>query len=308
MEITKIVPSGYCKGVILSLQKVLQTVENTKLPQPIYIMGMIVHNRYVVEALNRLGVITLANQKSSKSACLDSIKIGTVIFTAHGTDPKLIQKAKDKGLFVVDATCPDVQHNMDLISQRLAEGYQIVYLGVTNHPEAEAVLSLSPNIHLITGLNDIDNLNLRSGPLMITNQTTMSVSDINTWIEKLKQRYPLAEVNEEICPATRLRQNAVKELNGFEALVVVGDPVSNNTRKLCYQGQLIKIPLVISVEDASQLDQYPALKQCQKIAVTAGASTPSQLTDRVISYLKTGDKKYQTVDLNLLLNDLNTKG
>ncbi len=303
MEIIRIKPSGYCVGVIMALRKTYQAVKNAG-DRPVYIMGMIVHNHFVVDAFSLLGAVTLNEKKYTRSQWLHKIDNGIVIFTAHGTDPALLQAATAKGLTVIDATCPDVRANMQLIQKHLAAGFDIIYLGVANHPEANAVAALGPRLHLITSLEDAAALNLANDRIMITNQTTMSVVQLESIISFLKEKYPQAAVSQEICAATRLRQQAVAEIKDCDTLIVVGDPTSNNTAKLAQQGQLGGIENVIKVESARQLDDYPRVFASRRLAITAGASTPGCLVDNVVSYLQTGRRDYQQVDISHILDDI----
>src|SRR5690554_3241860 len=131
MEVVKISPRGYCYGVVDAMVLALQTARNLDLPRPIHILGMIVHNRHVTEAFEREGIITLDGE--NRLDILDQIDQGTVIFTAHGVSPEVRRKAREKGLTVVDATCPDVTKTHDLIREKTAEGYEIIYIGKKGH-------------------------------------------------------------------------------------------------------------------------------------------------------------------------------
>ncbi len=300
MEIKKVVPSGYCKGVVNAINKVKQAIKDYPDKQ-IYILGMLVHNKYVVGGFNLHNVITLSGKTKSKEELLDEIDDGVVVFTAHGIDPKIKQKALDKGLIVVDATCSDVTKNANLCIKHLNAGYDIAYIGKKNHPESEAVLALDEKIHLITSLDDVNNLNISNTKILITNQTTMSINDIETIINALVSKYPKAKVVEEICSATRMRQQAVKDLEGFDTLIVVGDPNSNNTTQLANIGKQTKIKNIYKIENSLELTSIN-LDNITKVAVTSGASTPNYLTQQVIDYLKTKDDKYLQVDLEKILD------
>ncbi|MDO4378925.1 MAG: 4-hydroxy-3-methylbut-2-enyl diphosphate reductase, partial [Erysipelotrichia bacterium] len=107
MEIIKVKPSGYCKGVIKAILKVKETLKKYPNKQ-IYILGMLVHNRFVVQALEQYHIITLNDRKKTKKELIDEINEGVIIFTAHGIDPQLKKYAQNKGLITVDATCDDV--------------------------------------------------------------------------------------------------------------------------------------------------------------------------------------------------------
>ncbi|NLZ75454.1 MAG: 4-hydroxy-3-methylbut-2-enyl diphosphate reductase [Erysipelotrichia bacterium] len=300
MEVIKVIPSGYCKGVINAINKVKKAIKDYPDKQ-IYILGMLVHNKYVVGGFELFNVITLADKNKTKEQLLDEIDDGVVVFTAHGIDPKIKQKALDKGLIVVDATCCDVTKNANLCIQHLNEGYDVAYIGKKNHPESEAVLALDERIHLITNIQDVQNSNILNDKILITNQTTMSINDIEQIIKALLVKYPLAKVVEEICSATRTRQQAVKELEGFDTLIVVGDPNSNNTTQLANIGKQAKIKNIYKIENSLELTSIN-LDNISKVAVTSGASTPGYLTQQVIDYLKTRDEKYLNVDLEKILD------
>lgn len=282
MEIKRVVPSGYCKGVV----NAINIVKKTKQEYPnenIYILGMIVHNSYVSKQMEDLGVITLEDPNLSKEELLDTIDKGVVIFTAHGISDKIKQKALDKGLICVDASCVDVLKNKDLIKSYLDKGYDVVYFGKKKHPEAEAILSLSDNIHLVSNISDIDNLNISNDKLFITNQTTMSYLEVEDMLKLIKDKYPTCIIQKEICNATSSRQLAITNIKDGDVLYVVGDVKSNNTNKLKEIGSKYfkKVFLISNYKEINKKD----LVDENKIYVTAGASTPPILIDEVIDYL-----------------------
>ena len=282
MEIKRVVPSGYCKGVV----NAINIVKKTKQEYPnenIYILGMIVHNSYVSKQMEDLGVITLEDPNLSKEELLDTIDKGVVNFTAHGISDKIKQKALDKGLICVDASCVDVLKNKDLIKSYLDKGYDVVYFGKKKHPEAEAILSLSSNIHLVSNISDIDNLNISNDNLFITNQTTMSYLEVEDMLKLIKDKYPTCIIQKEICNATSSRQLAITNIKDGDVLYVVGDVKSNNTNKLKEIGSKYfkKVFLISNYKEINKKD----LVDENKIYVTAGASTPPILIDEVIDYL-----------------------
>ena len=282
MEIKRVVPSGYCKGVVNAINIVKKTKEEYP-NENIYILGMIVHNSYVSKQMEDLGVITLENPNLSKEELLDTIDKGVVIFTAHGISDKIKQKALDKGLICVDASCVDVLKNKDLIKSYLDKGYDVVYFGKKKHPEAEAILSLSSNIHLVSNISDIDNLNISNDNLFITNQTTMSYLEVEDMLKLIKDKYPTCIIQKEICNATSSRQLAITNIKDGDVLYVVGDVKSNNTNKLKEIGSKYfkKVFLISNYKEINKKD----LVDENKIYVTAGASTPPILIDEVIDYL-----------------------
>lgn len=282
MEIKRIVPSGYCKGVV----NAINIVKKTRIEYPnknIYILGMIVHNSYVSKQMNDLGVITLDDSNKSKEELLDEINDGVVIFTAHGISDKIKQKAINKGLITVDASCVDVIKNKELIKGYINKGYDVIYFGKRKHPEAEAILSISDKIHLVCSIDDIDNLNIINDKIFVTNQTTMSYMEVEDMISYLKNIYPTSLIQKEICNATSSRQLAVSSIEDGDVLYVVGDVKSNNTNKLKELGKKnFKKSFLIS--NYKEINKKDLINQ-NKIYVTAGASTPPNLVDEVIKYL-----------------------
>ncbi|ACT03392.1 4-hydroxy-3-methylbut-2-enyl diphosphate reductase [Paenibacillus sp. JDR-2] len=313
MEIVKISPRGYCYGVVDAMVLALQTAKNLDLPRPIYILGMIVHNAHVTEAFEQEGIITLDGE--NRLEILEQVESGTVIFTAHGVSPEVRNRAREKGLTVVDATCPDVTKTHDLIREKVAEDYHIIYIGKKGHPEPEGAIGVAPDrVHLIERVEDISKLNVPEGRIIITNQTTMSQWDIRHIISKLLETYPRAEIHNEICLATQVRQEAVAEQAGQAQLcIVVGDPRSNNSNRLAQVSQEIAGVPAYRVSDVSEIEQE-WLKGVDRVAVTSGASTPTPITKEVIAYLEQYDHNdpstweiKRTVNKNKLLPTIRTK-
>jgi 4-hydroxy-3-methylbut-2-enyl diphosphate reductase len=285
MEVVKISPRGYCYGVVDAMALAMQTARNLKLPRPIYILGMIVHNAHVTDFFEKEGVITLDGE--NRLEILDQITKGTVIFTAHGVSPEVRSRARDKGLTVVDATCPDVTRTHDLIREKANQGYTIIYIGKKAHPEPEGAVGIAPeHVHLIEKLDEVDQLKIHTDRIIITNQTTMSQWDIKDIINRLIERYPTAEIHNEICLATQVRQEAVAEqAKETELVIVVGDPRSNNSNRLAQVSEEIAGVKAYRIADISEL-QLQWLHGLHKVGVTSGASTPTPITKEVITFLE----------------------
>ncbi|ASJ55702.1 4-hydroxy-3-methylbut-2-enyl diphosphate reductase [Brevibacillus formosus] len=289
MEVIKISPRGYCYGVVDAMVLALRTAQNFDLPRPIHILGMIVHNAHVVEAFEKQGIKTLDGE--DRLALLDQIHEGTVIFTAHGVSPEVRKKARDKGLTVVDATCPDVTKTHDLIREKVAEGYHVLYIGKKGHPEPEGAIGIAPDhVHLVQKLEELDVLDLPTDKLIVTNQTTMSQWDVKHLMDAILKRFPGVEVHNEICLATQVRQEAVAEQVGEADLcIVVGDPRSNNSNRLAQVSEEIANVPSYRIADLSELD-IEWLRGKKNVAVTSGASTPTPLTKEVITFLEQFDE------------------
>ena len=288
MEVIKITPRGYCYGVVDALKVARQAAKDSTLPRPIYIIGQIIHNRHAIEELTGMGIITLDG--TDRANILEQVNEGTVIFTAHGVSPLVKQRAQERGLYCLDATCPDVTKTHDLVLRLVAEGYYILYIGKKGHPEPEGVMGEVPgHISLIETEADVDALTLSAEQeqrLAIATQTTLSAWDTNRVIRYIRTRYPQSQVHIDICNATQTRQEAVVEqAPGADLTIVVGDPKSNNTNRLVQVSEELAHVPAIRIEDLSQLDRH-LLSGKKRVAVTSGASTPSQLTREVIRYLE----------------------
>ena len=302
MNILEVRPSGYCRGVALALSKVRKAIKDYP-DQPIYIIGMIVHNKYIVDAFSMHNVTTLDDSVTSKMDLIDQIESGVVIFTAHGIADEVKQKAIDKGLTVIDATCDYVLKTHDIIKEHFRNGYTVFYIGKYHHPESEAALSISDDIILITGIEDVKNTDCDSSRILVTNQTTMSIFETRDIIKAITDKYPQAEIAEEICDATKSRQQAVANLRDIDTLIVVGDPKSNNTNQLARMGLKSGIKKVLRIETAQDLKDM-VFDNDERIAVASGASTPKVLTDNVISYLQTRNNDFLSVDLYSIIRFL----
>ncbi|MCK1991533.1 4-hydroxy-3-methylbut-2-enyl diphosphate reductase [Peribacillus muralis] len=291
MKVIKISPRGYCYGVVDAMVIARNAALDKTLPRPIYILGMIVHNKHVTDAFEEEGIITLDG--SNRNDIIEQVDGGTVIFTAHGVSPEIRRIAKEKGLVTLDATCPDVTATHDLIREKEAEGYQIIYIGKKGHPEPEGAVGVAPDVvHLVQKDEDVDALTLNSDKIIVTNQTTMSQWDVLDIMDKVKEKFPHAEVHKEICLATQVRQEAVAQQAGeADVLIVVGDPKSNNSNRLAQVSEEIATTTAYRIADISELN-LEWLKDAKTVAVTSGASTPTPITKEVITFLE----KYEPND------------
>lgn len=302
MEIIKVMPRGYCKGVVRAI-RIAKECSIRYPDQKITILGMLVHNHYVMEALKVYHIDMIDDPDKTREQLLDEITEGVVIFTAHGIAPRVIEKAKQKGLICVDASCPDVLKTQALVTAKLQAGYEIIYIGKAHHPEAEAICALSPNIHFMEPQDAIPSLS--QDKLFITNQTTMSIFDLKVVFERLKKQYPHAEFSEEICNATRIRQEAIAKLEHIDVLYIVGDRFSNNSNRLARIGKEHGIKNVYLIDTAADIEAKQ-LQHAKRVAVSAGASTPTYLTEQVIAYLTDFDEQKQKpkIELSALLKGI----
>ncbi len=283
MEVLPITPRGYCYGVVNAIKLAKQLGRASQ--EPVYGLGQIVHNRHVIADLAKNNVVSL--EGDDRLQLLDQIDSGTVIFTAHGVSPAVKERAREKGLNAVDATCPDVTRSHDLVIALAAKGYEIIYIGKKGHPEPEGCMGEAPGkVHLVEDTTDVANLRLDGKKLAVVTQTTLSQWDTAELIEMLRAKFAGIEVYNEICHATQERQNAAVEAAAqCDVVIVVGDERSSNSRRL-----------VDSVRDRAGKPAYLVdnvadiktewLRGCKRVGVTSGASTMSQVTREVVRYLE----------------------
>lgn len=281
MEIISVTPRGYCQGVVRAIQIAQDTIKNNPNTK-VTMLGMIVHNQFVVDICKEMGISFVEDVGKTRYELLDKIDEGIVIFTAHGISDDVYKKAIDKGLTIVDATCIDVEKTHTIVRNHCKNG-DVIYIGKKNHPESEGVIGLSPRVHLITKVDDLYELPPLEN-VLVTSQTTISIHESSKIIKACKEKYPTAIICEEICNATRMRQEAVMKLENIDLLIVVGDSRSNNSK------QLKEIGLNHGVKEAILIDNVKSLKEefvknKNRIAVTSGSSTPNPLTTQVIDFL-----------------------
>lgn len=304
MKTTKISPRGYCHGVVNAINTItkLTKLSNNK---SITILGMVIHNKQVVEFFETKGIKTIHSKTKTRLELLDEIDEGIVVFTAHGVSPKVRKKAREKGLEIVDTTCDDVFKTQYTIEDLLSKHYDIIYIGKHHHPESEAAKEISEKVHLVETLEDIKDLKIDNDLIAVTNQTTMSIYDIYYLSEQIKELYTSVIFIDEICNATRIRQEAIKnQSKDIDHCFVVGDRLSNNSKKLAQvsiKEAHIDSTLIENVEDIN----IEELKKYNSVSVSSGASTPTRVTNEVIRFLEQFDKEDPLThnNISLITND-----
>ncbi|WP_422003266.1 4-hydroxy-3-methylbut-2-enyl diphosphate reductase [Reyranella sp.] len=273
-------PRGFCAGVVRAIEIVERSLE--KFGAPVYVRHEIVHNRHVVETLERKGAIFVDE--------LHEIPDGAVtIFSAHGVAQTVIDEAKSRGLPVLDATCPLVT-KVHLQGKRyVARGRALILIGHEGHPEVEGTIGqVGGPVHLVSSTQDVDRLDLPAdAPIAYVTQTTLSVDDTREIIAALQRRFPNIEGPDvaDICYATQHRQSAVRDLcRVVDLLLVVGSRNSSNSNRLREIGIEQGLPSHL-IADGSELD--PAwLAGVGTVGLTAGASAPEELVLDVIEALR----------------------
>jgi 4-hydroxy-3-methylbut-2-enyl diphosphate reductase len=279
MKVVLAMPRGFCAGVVRAIEIVELALE--KYGAPIYVRHEIVHNRHVVESLKARGARFVET--------LDEVPAGAVtVFSAHGVSQAVEQEARDRGLPVLDATCPLVTKVHNQGRRYEAQGRTIILIGHAGHPEVEGTLGRIPRpVHLVQTVADIDRLPLAADtPIAYVTQTTLSIDDTQAIIEALHGRFAdvIGPDTRDICYATQNRQRAVRDLSKLaDVVLVVGANNSSNSNRLREIGEESGVPSYL-IADASELD--PAwIEGVSTIGLTAGASAPEVLIEGVIDRL-----------------------
>lgn len=284
MQILLANPRGFCAGVDRAIDIVERAIE--LFGKPIYVRHEVVHNRYVVDRLRNMGAVFVEE--------LDEVPTGaTVIFSAHGVSLAVQEEAKRRGLKVFDATCPLVTKVHMEVSRYAREGREVILIGHEGHPEVEGTMgqfdeSFGGRIVLVETVEDAQTITIRDpARLAFVTQTTLSVDDTQRVVNALKQRFPslASPRKEDICYATQNRQDAVKALVAkCDIILVVGSPTSSNSNRLREIAEKSGIGgyLIDGPEDLRR----EWFEGKQAVGVTAGASAPEVLVQRVVARLR----------------------
>lgn len=267
--------AGACYGVNRALELARRcALEHA---EPVHTLGPLIHNPIVVEELAEQGV--------GLSQSLDEIDRGSVIIRSHGVVPQVIEDARARGLSVVDATCPYVKKVHKAASNLVHEGYDLIIVGESGHPEVEGIVGHAEGkAHVVASPQDLDGLMLgkRVGVVVQTTQTAANLSAVVAALAPLVSE--LRVVNT-ICAATSERQRAAASLaSEADIMIVVGGKNSGNTRRLA-QICHVACPKTHHIEDAAELDRS-WFDGARLIGITAGASTPQAHIERVVSAIE----------------------
>lgn len=284
MQILLANPRGFCAGVDRAIEIVERAIE--LFGAPIYVRHEVVHNRYVVDQLRNMGAVFVEELN-------DVPDDAHVIFSAHGVSRAVQDEAKRRGLKVFDATCPLVTKVHMEVTRYAREAREVVLIGHAGHPEVEGTMgqfdtSFGGHIYLVETPEDVATLPVRDSKLLaFVTQTTLSVDDTERVVMALKQRFPALSSprKEDICYATQNRQDSVKRLvQRCDIILVVGSPTSSNSNRLREIAEKAGIPgyLIDGPEDL----QREWFEGKQTIGLTAGASAPEVLVQRVVAKIR----------------------
>jgi 4-hydroxy-3-methylbut-2-enyl diphosphate reductase len=281
-------PRGFCAGVVRAIDIVRIALET--FGAPIYVRKEIVHNSYVVNDLAQKGAI-FVNE-------LDEVPEGQrVIYSAHGVSPAVRARAKERGLKVVDATCPLVTKVHVEAIKFAKQGYSLILVGHRDHEEVEGTQGEAPDVtQVVSTAEEVESLVVPDpNKVAYLTQTTLSLDEAATMIDALKKRFPniVGPHAQDICYATENRQTAVKNVaHGADVVLVVGSRNSSNSNRLVEVSRNLGTSsyLIDKAEDI----QPEWLEGASSVAITAGASAPEILVQDVVLFLQ--GKGYGSVE------------
>jgi 4-hydroxy-3-methylbut-2-en-1-yl diphosphate reductase len=273
-------PRGFCAGVVRAIDIVQIALE--AFGAPIYVRKEIVHNSYVVNDLAEKGAI-FVNE-------LDEVPEGArVIYSAHGVSPAVRERAKERGLKVVDATCPLVTKVHVEAIKFAKQGYSLVLIGHRDHDEIEGTQGEAPDVtQVVSTVQEVADLVVPDpNRVAYLTQTTLSLDEARDMIQALKNKFPniVGPHSQDICYATENRQVAVKNVaHGADLVLVVGSTNSSNSNRLVEVSKNLDTnSYLIDTADAIQPEWLDGVNT---VAVTAGASAPEVLVKAVVEYLQ----------------------
>lgn len=278
---------GPCGGVNMTLEAVSQVLDIVDGREPVYTNWDVVHNKPVVKRFEEKGLINIKN---------DWKKIpdhSILVLSAHGVPPFVYEIAKQKGLHVIDTTCPLVTRVHNLAKKAEAEGKHIVYQGKNGHPETVGVIGeiQAQNVSLIESPSDVNKLEIpKDKEKIIFSQTTLATDEIRESQDLLSARFPdiIIPNRWDICYATDNRQNATEEMLDrylIDFLMVVGSNHSHNSEELRRKADKKDIPSVL-IDDVSQIRRIWFMEKVKKVGVTSGASVLEEYTEGVLDWFR----------------------
>lgn len=263
--------AGVCYGVERALGMAEKAADEAR--KPVNTLGPLIHNPLVVNDLESIGVGTASN--------VSEVEEGTLIIRAHGVVPSVVEDARTRGLDVLDATCPYVKKVHNAAERLVREGYQLIVVGESGHPEVEGIMGhAGDDAHVVSVPGDLDAIDLsrQVGVVVQTTQTPGALADV---VAELSKRTMDLRVINTICSATQERQDSAAELaRRVDAMIVVGGKNSGNTRRLA-EICTAACPKTHHIEDASEIEAA-WFDGVSHIGVTAGASTPASHIERAL--------------------------
>ena len=275
MEVIVAKTAGFCFGVERAVDKVYQQIEKTD--EPIYTYGPIIHNEEVVKDLEEKGVKVIYSEEE-----LRSIKSGVIVIRSHGVSRAIYDLIRDKGLGLVDATCPFVKKIHKIVEKETKAGHQVVIVGDARHPEVEGIKGWGDAHTIVIGTDEeAAAFTPEEGKkVVVVAQTTFNYNKFQVLVEKtFKKGYDRIVLNT-ICNATQERQVEAKGIaSKVDAMIVIGGKNSSNTQKL-YEICRKECKNTYHIQTLGDLDPESG-NSVRKVGITAGASTPKKIIEEV---------------------------
>lgn len=268
--------AGFCMGVRRAVDMVLD-IAQSKGRENIYTYGPLIHNPQTVEILMKRGIVPIRDLDE-----IDASTAGaTIIIRAHGISPQERKKIKDKGIKIIDATCPKVAHVQAIIKKHASQDYAILIVGDGDHPEVNGLLGYARGKGMvIDSVHDVGRLPSLEKVCVVA-QTTQNMDEFHEIVSRVRERFSDTVVFDTICDSTEKRQEEVKHLAAeTDALFIIGGRNSANTRRLARISDLQGKP-TFHIETAEELKEI-SINGYDRIGVSAGASTPNWIIDRVV--------------------------
>jgi 4-hydroxy-3-methylbut-2-enyl diphosphate reductase len=273
-------PRGYCAGV----ERAVETVERALelYGPPVYVRRQIVHNLHVVRDLETRGAVFVESEQDVPPGAV-------LVLSAHGVPPAVYERADERRLRTVDATCPLVAKVHAEARRYAAAGYTIVLVGHAGHDEIEGTLGEAPgSTILVQTVEDAERVSIPDpGRVAFLTQTTLSVDETADIVARLRRRFPAIEgpAAGDICYATTNRQHAVKELVAeVDLLLVIGSQNSSNSNRLVETARAAGVEAYLIEDETAIEEQW--LENVETVGLTSGASAPEQLVRRVCSWFR----------------------
>ncbi|MDA9719872.1 4-hydroxy-3-methylbut-2-enyl diphosphate reductase [SAR86 cluster bacterium] len=281
-EIVLANPRGFCAGVDRAIDIVEKSLDKFK--EPVYVRHQVVHNKKVVEDLEKKGVKFVKEVSEIPDNAV-------AIFSAHGVSQKVEDEAKKRNFMYFDATCPLVTKVHLEVQKHAQKGRDIILIGHKGHPEVIGTLGRHPSnsntkIYLVENNDDIKKLEISSSEVAYVTQTTLSVDETRELINSLKEKFPgiIGPSADDICYATQNRQDAVKQLSlECQIVLVIGSQTSSNSNRLKELAEKCGTKSFL-IDDKTDID-LNSLKDATSVGITAGASAPEEIVQEVISFL-----------------------
>ena len=270
--------AGFCFGVKRAMGLAWRELCDEHDKQT-YALGPLIHNKQAVEKYEERGLITVDDIEEIPS----DVKM---IIRSHGVSKSIYDKADEKGLDVVDTTCPFVKKIHDIVKENYDNGKKIILIGDKNHPEVIGINGWCKNTAItIKTIEEAEALELNNDEsYCAVAQTTMNLEVYRKIVEILKTKADDIEFNNTICSSTKARQEAARELaSEMDCMIVIGGKHSSNTQKLV--GICKEVCPTFAIETRDDLD-VEEIKKYENVGITAGASTPDWIIDDIIEYLK----------------------